>query len=110
MTKKERIRDARNLQKIKVGLSLKRVESKAVFPNKFVYIDECLRIYPSIDVIEKRCGLTSRSFYDCVDFKLGVIYDPAASVIFTNTKGIKINEATLNGIERLRPISTSKRV
>lgn len=88
------------LRKARAGLSLKRVECEVVFPKKFLYLDECLLRYESLDVLEKLSGLTESSFHKCIDFKLGIIYDPVASVIFTNTKGLILNETTLTGIRR----------
>ena len=87
------------LRKHSLKLSAKIIESYSVFPRRFIYIYDCLQFFPSLEDVMTKVGMDSKSFWHSVDHHHGVIWDPTASVIFTNCEGIVLNEPTLIGIK-----------
>ena len=89
-----------DLKRKSIELSLKVINSQSRFPRRFIYIDECYEYFKSLDEVLHKTGLTPASFWHSVDYKNGVIWDPTASVMFTNCKGMILNESTATGVIR----------
>lgn len=85
------------LLKHSIGLATKRIKVSKSANRRFVFLTDVFEFTHDENSLAKELNISKNSLTNIIDYEVGVIFDPWASVIALNYKEIPLYETTLKG-------------